>query len=161
MKTEPRITKAPASFLMVAVLLVPAALATQGARGGPGGKLPPVIAQAVETAPFSFVYRGRPSSQLLPCWERKQYKNEEADVDALRRKDWGVEFDRAEKGWVDLLDRASRILIPDRGVSNAFYACLADLFIMCEPVAGGYAATVPGTEAYRAVFGSISGGSNR
>jgi hypothetical protein len=84
------------------------------------------------------------------AWLIRPYKNEEADVDALRRKDWGAEFDRAEKEWVDLLDRASRVLIPDRGVSNAFYACLADLFIMREPVAGGYIATVPGTEVYRA-----------
>jgi hypothetical protein len=84
------------------------------------------------------------------AWLIRPYKNEEADVDALRRKDWGSEFDRAGKAWVDLLDRASRVLIPDRGVSNAFYACLADLFIMREPVAGGYIATVPGTEVYRA-----------
>ncbi len=84
------------------------------------------------------------------AWLIRPYKNEEADAEALRRKDWGAEFERAEKTWVDLLDRASRVLIPDRGVSNAFYACLADLFIMREPMAGGYIVTVPGTEVYRA-----------
>jgi hypothetical protein len=84
------------------------------------------------------------------AWLIRPYKNEETDVDALRRKDWGAEFDRAGKEWVDLIDRASRVLIPDRGVRNAFYACLADLFIMREPIAKGYIATVPGTEVYRA-----------
>ena len=33
---------------------------------------------------------------------------------------------------------------------DAYLACLADLFIMREPVAGGYLAAVPGTEVYRA-----------
>ena len=83
------------------------------------------------------------------AWLVRPYKNEEPEVEALRRQDWSAEFARAEKVWVDLLDRASRPLVPDRGVRDAFYACLADLFIMREPVAGGYIATVPGTEVYR------------
>ena len=87
--------------------------------------------------------------QKREAWLVRPYKNEEPDVEALRRKDWGAELERAEKEWMDLLDRASRLLVPDLGVRNAFYACLADLFIMREPVAGGYLATVPGTEVYR------------
>ena len=55
-----------------------------------------------------------------------------------------------QKVWVDLLRPASRVIIPDREVRNAFYACLADLFIMREPISRGYIATVPGTEGYRA-----------
>ncbi len=84
------------------------------------------------------------------AWMIRPYKNEEADVDVLRRKDWGAEFDRAGKQWTDLINQASRVQIPDPGVRNAFYACLADLFIMREPIANGYIATVPGTEVYRA-----------
>jgi hypothetical protein len=84
------------------------------------------------------------------AWLIRPYKNEESDVTALRKKNWEDEFERARKQWVDLLDRASRVLIPDQGVSKAFYACLADLFIMREPIAKGYIATIPGTEAYRA-----------
>ena len=49
-----------------------------------------------------------------------------------------------------LLDRAARFQVPDPGIVNGFRACLADLFIMREPVAGGAIAGVPGTEAYRA-----------
>ena len=83
------------------------------------------------------------------AWLIRPYKNEESDVAALRKKNWADEFERAKKEWVDLLDRASRVIIPDQGVSNAFYACLADLFIMREPIAKGYIATIPGTEVYR------------
>lgn len=83
------------------------------------------------------------------AWLVRPYKNEESDVAALRKKDWADEFERGKKEWVDLLDRASRVAIPDQMVSNAFYACLADLFIMREPIAKGYIATVPGTEVYR------------
>ncbi len=84
------------------------------------------------------------------AWMVRPYKNEEADVELLRRRDWGLELEHARKEWLDLIDRASHVHIPDVGVGNAFYACLADLFIMREPVAGGYIATVPGTEVYRA-----------
>jgi hypothetical protein len=83
------------------------------------------------------------------AWLIRPYKNEESDVAVLRKKNWADEFERAKKEWVDLLDRASRVIIPDQGVSKAFYACLADLFIMREPIAKGYIATIPGTEAYR------------
>jgi hypothetical protein len=84
------------------------------------------------------------------AWLIRPFKNYEEDVAVLRKKDWGSEFDSAEKEWVDLLDRTSRVIIPDPGVRNAFYACLADLFIMREPIARGYIATVAGTEIYRA-----------
>ena len=82
------------------------------------------------------------------AWLVRPYKDYEDDVAALRKKDWGGEFESAEKEWVDLLDRASRV-DPRSGVRDAFYACLADLFIMREPIARGYIATVPGTEVYR------------
>ncbi len=55
---------------------------------------------------------------------------------------------RAE--WHALLGQASQVIIPDPGVRNGYYAGLADLFIMREPVAGGYIAGEPGTEGYRA-----------
>jgi len=35
-------------------------------------KLPSVIAKIAETVPFSFVYGGKPSSELLPQWEQKR-----------------------------------------------------------------------------------------
>jgi alpha-galactosidase len=39
---------------------------------GPTQQLPWVIAEAVETVPFSFVYDGRSSRDLLPRWEQKR-----------------------------------------------------------------------------------------
>jgi hypothetical protein len=58
--------------------------------------------------------------------------------------------DAAKAEWHALLDKASRVEIPDAGVRNGFYACLSDLFIMREPVEGGLIAGAPGTEVYRA-----------
>ena len=83
------------------------------------------------------------------AWLIRPYQNQGSDVAALRKKNWADEFERAKKEWVDLLDRASRVMIPDQGVGKAFYACLADLFIMREPIGKGYIAAAPGTEVYR------------
>jgi len=83
-------------------------------------------------------------------WVVRPYRSFAADLPALRKHGWAKEFEEARKEWQALLDRASRLAIPDPGVENAFRACLADLFIMREPVAGGYVAAVPGTECYRA-----------
>ncbi len=83
-------------------------------------------------------------------WLVRPYRAYLADVPTLRSRDWTGEWKEAKKEWLTLLDRASRVSIPDEGVSNALRACLADLFIMREPVAGGQIAAVPGTEVYRA-----------
>jgi hypothetical protein len=104
----------------------------------------PVAASTVLTMKWNLL-----PGQTRVAWLIRPYKNDEDDVAELRKKDWGSEFQAAEKEWVDLLDRASPVMIPDPGVRNAFYACLADLFIMREPIAKGYLATIPGTEVYR------------
>lgn len=83
-------------------------------------------------------------------WLVRPYRAYAADLQALRKGDWAKELDAAKKEWRTLLGRASRVTIPDPGVENAFLACLADLFIMREPVAEGYLGTDPGTEGYRA-----------
>jgi len=73
----------------------------------------------------------------------------EADLPKLRTHDWNQELESAKAEWRELLSRTSRITIPDSAVANALKACLADLFIMREPVAGGYTAFLCGTELYR------------
>ena len=83
-------------------------------------------------------------------WLVRPYRANFADVTSLRKEDWGRQWENARREWHGLLDRACQVSIPDQGVANAFRACLADLFIMREPVAGGYIAAVPGTETYRA-----------
>jgi hypothetical protein len=83
-------------------------------------------------------------------WMVRPYRAYADDLPALRAHNWKSEFEEAKVEWLILLSRASRVHIPDPGVQNAFYACLADLFIMREPVAGGAIAGMPGTEIYRA-----------
>ncbi|MGA2033894.1 MAG: hypothetical protein ABSF26_06325 [Thermoguttaceae bacterium] len=83
-------------------------------------------------------------------WLVRPYRAYLADVPTLRKHDWAREWEEAKQEWLALLERAARASIPDEGVSNALRACLADLFIMREPVAGGQIAAVPGTEVYRA-----------
>jgi hypothetical protein len=83
-------------------------------------------------------------------WLVRPYRGYAADLPALRRQNWAMEMEQGKKEWRNLLGRASRLSIPDAGVSNAYQACLADLFIMREPLADGRIIGVPGTEGYRA-----------
>ena len=83
-------------------------------------------------------------------WIVRPYRGYAADLPALRKRDWTQEAERGKKQWRDLLGRACKLSIPDAGVYRAYRACLADLFIMREPLAGGGVVAVPGTEGYRA-----------
>ena len=80
----------------------------------------------------------------------RPYEAYQSELEDLRRQDWGAEIAMARGEWRELIGRAAQMRIPDPGVADAFRACLADLFIMREPVGNGYIATVPGTEVYRA-----------
>ena len=84
------------------------------------------------------------------AWLVRPYQAYQSILPMLRCKDWSLEFEAASRAWQTLIGRAVRICIPDARVQNAFYAGLADSFIMREPVAGGYLGTCPGTEVYRA-----------
>ncbi len=82
-------------------------------------------------------------------WLVRPYRGYSDDLPVLRKKDWMQEMEQGRKEWRDLLARACKLNIPDAGVSNAYYACLCDLFIMREPLADGRIMAVPGTEGYR------------
>lgn len=71
------------------------------------------------------------------------------DLDQLRSVDWAARFEAGQETWETLLAKTGRIILPDSGVVKAYYAGLADIFIMREPVGRGYIATVPGTNGYR------------
>ena len=73
----------------------------------------------------------------------------QADLPELRKHDWAKEWEQCKKEWHDLLDRALKLSIPDAGVTNAYLACLGDLFIMREPMSNGLIGNVVGTEQYR------------
>ena len=83
-------------------------------------------------------------------WLVRPYRGYAADLPALRKQDWSQEMEQGKKEWRELLGRACKLSIPDAGVANAYSACLADLFIMREPLADGRIMAVPGTEGYRA-----------
>ena len=84
------------------------------------------------------------------AWLVRPYRAVAADLPTLRATDWAKESKEGRQEWQQLLGRAARLVVPDPGVAKAYQACLADLFIMREPAAGGHIAAVPGTEVYRA-----------
>ncbi len=91
-----------------------------------------------------------PADATRTAWLLRPYRGYAADLPALRATDCAAAFTDALAPWQALRARAARVLVPDAGVTDAFYACLADQFIMREPVADGYLGVTPGTEMYRA-----------
>jgi hypothetical protein len=85
------------------------------------------------------------------AWLVRPYQAYHPAAANWRSRDWGMEFEAALQAWRKLIDRAAQFTIPDIQVQNAFYAALADSFVMREPLAYGYLGATPGTEVYRAV----------
>lgn len=95
-----------------------------------------------------------PTVELPPgatkvIWLVRPYRVYESMLPELRQRDWAQEFADARAWWHKLIERAARLQLADEGVRRAYYAALADIFIMREPVPGDYLATLPGTELYR------------
>jgi hypothetical protein len=90
-----------------------------------------------------------PPGETRHGWIVRPYQAYEKDLDGLRARNWEDEFAAAKKEWHALLARSITFQIPDNAVRNGFYASLADLFIMREPLADGYMGTLCGTEGYR------------
>jgi hypothetical protein len=82
-------------------------------------------------------------------WFVRPYNAFAEDLPELRKHDWAKEWEQCKKEWHELLDRALKLSIPDSGVTNAYRACLGDLFIMREPMSNGLIGNVVGTEQYR------------
>jgi len=96
-----------------------------------------------------------PTVRLAPgetrtLWIIRPYRVYETMLPELRRRDWAGEFADAHEVWRKLIGRTTRLELADDGVRTAYYAGLADIFIMREPVPGDYLGTLPGTELYRA-----------
>lgn len=86
------------------------------------------------------------AGQKRTAWIIRPYRAYESMLPELRKKNWAREFDAGKAAWRRLIKQSAQITIPDAGVENAFRACLADCFVMREPVADGSVVTVPGTE---------------
>lgn len=80
----------------------------------------------------------------------RPYEAYRKELPELRRRDWEVEIVEARAEWQRLLDSTTQFQAPDEGAHQAYKACLADCFIMREPIADGSIASVPGSEVYRA-----------
>jgi hypothetical protein len=96
-----------------------------------------------------------PTWNLAPAqtrvgWIIRPYNAYHAALPALRACDWAVEFEDGKAAWRSLIGKAAKVSIPDPGVQNAWFACLADCFVMRERVADGTVVASPGTEMYRA-----------
>jgi hypothetical protein len=87
--------------------------------------------------------------EVKTSWIIRPYNKFSRDIDNLRSINWQEKFDKSINAWNELINRAGRIIIPDSGVVNGYYACLTDLFIMREPIGGGYITSIPGTDLYR------------
>jgi tetratricopeptide (TPR) repeat protein len=110
-----------------------------------GGDTQPVIGPTSLTMSWEIA-----PGETRQAWIIRPYRAYHSSLPVLRRKDWQTEFDQGIKSWLDLIDRATQITLPDRDIQAAFYAGLADCFVMREPVADGTIAGCPGTELYRA-----------
>lgn len=89
------------------------------------------------------------SGETKVIWFVRPYRVYESMLPELRRRDWANEFAEAKAVWQKLIGRTTRLQLADPGVRNSYYAGLADIFIMREPVPGDYIGTLPGTELYR------------
>ena len=84
-------------------------------------------------------------------WLVRPYQSYEPDIKRLESINWEQEMTDAEQEWIDLLAKGAQPIIPDEGMAKAFRSCLADQFVMREPLRGGYMGMCPGTELYRSV----------
>jgi hypothetical protein len=100
------------------------------------------------------------ATQLNMCWELKPgetrtgwlirpYNSFARNAEYLKTINWQEKFDQSKEVWKKLIDRTCRLIIPDSGITNGFYASVADIFIMREPIGKGYIGVVPGTDVYR------------
>jgi hypothetical protein len=82
-------------------------------------------------------------------WLMRPYRAYASDLAAWRGRDLAAEFRAAGDEWDRLWARTASFELPDPDVARGFRAAWADLFIMREPLAGGYTGTICGTEIYR------------
>jgi hypothetical protein len=132
----------------------------------PGADADSLLAQQQERADRVLLFTagsqqspvGRKSASLvleLPAgatrsgWVVRPYRAYRSQLPELRARDWAAAWKSAVTEWEALIGRAARIEVPDASVSEAYRACLSDLFIMREPLSGDYVGGICGTEVYR------------
>jgi alpha-galactosidase len=97
MKSQSLAVKAASCLLLLGLALAGSRAAVSQAGAGPSAENSPwIIAKILGRVPFSFVYGGKPSGELLPQWERKQVKQDlpgdrEHDLITYRDRSTGLE----------------------------------------------------------------------
>jgi hypothetical protein len=102
----------------------------------------------VITTQLNMVWELKPG-ETKTGWLIRPYNSFARDAAYLKTINWEEKFNRSKEIWKSLIDRACRLTIPDPGIVNGFYASVADIFVMREPIGKGYLGIVPGTEVYR------------
>ena len=72
-------------------------------------------------------------------WIAIPHRAEVKDIAAYRARNWAEAWGRAVEAWRQVLARAVRFSIPDAKVADAYYSCLADQFILREPIRAAWA----------------------
>ncbi len=71
------------------------------------------------------------------------------DIPGLSQTGWEKEMEEAREEWREVLHKNAEFSIPDAKMNSAYLACLADLFVMREPMPQGHYGVCCGTESYR------------
>lgn len=89
------------------------------------------------------------AGQSAVRWIVRPYDALLDDADKLAATDWEAEFEYGKKVWDDLLARSAAATLPDAALQSAYYACLADMFVMREAQKSGHIVSLCGSELYR------------
>lgn len=122
--------------------------------GDRGDRMVLMIPQKTETVPrgrenVDVVWRLQPGETKISYMIRPYYALLE-ETEAYAAEDWEAQRQAGLAVWRGLIGRAPRIELPDKMVTCAYQACLADIFVMREEQADGRIAGLAGTEMYRA-----------
>jgi hypothetical protein len=102
----------------------------------------------VITTQLNMIWELKPG-ETRTGWLIRPYNSFARDAAYMKTTNWEKKFNQSKEIWKTLINRTCRLIIPDPGIVNGFYASVADIFIMREPVGQGYLGITPGTEAYR------------
>jgi len=86
-----------------------------------------------------------------PAWVIIPHAATLTDTSCWDGRRWPQEWHTCVDVWRKLLKPAVRFVVPDAKIVSAYQACLADQFILREPLAGGGMGVLCGTDLYRAV----------
>lgn len=85
------------------------------------------------------------------CFFVRPHKEKIDRLPDLMKQDYETIYQSAVGCWQLIIQAAPKLTLPDKGVEDAFYAALCDIFLMREKMSDGRIAGIAGTEVYRAM----------